>query len=115
MTFNEINVNCDKNDALSVHNEDHSFMIFDYCSSIKNDTSLGNFVIAKGKYLLLRMQTFSDRTISTTFDMFLFDDSSLADVSPNPPVLTLTQPTQPPTTTLSPNRGIFYSLLINHI
>lgn len=81
-------------------------MIFDYCSSIKNDTSLGNFVIAKGKYLLLRLKTFSHRTVSTTFDMFLFDDSNLAAVSPNPPVFMLTQPSQPPTTTLSPNRGI---------
>ncbi len=80
-------------------------MIFDYCSSVKNDTSLGNFVIAKGKYLLLRIKTFSDRKISTTFDMFLFDDSNLATVSPNPPVFMLTHPSEPLTTTLSPNRG----------
>jgi hypothetical protein len=73
-----IDVLCEADEFLYVFNEDRSFMIFDYCLNQKNDTKLGNFVIARAKYLLIRMQTSSDRMLTSTFDFYLLDDPNLA-------------------------------------
>lgn len=85
MTFEKIEVNCEENDVLAVFNEDRSFKIFDYCSSLKNDSMAGNFVIAKAKYLLLRLETKSQRVLSTVFDLFFLDDPNIPTVEPSEP------------------------------
>ena len=90
ITFNVIDIICDSQDSLAVYNEDRSYMIFDYCNNQKNTTNLGDFVIAKAKYLLIRMQTFNARMLSSTFDLFLLDDPNQLTISTNPPVLVLT-------------------------
>lgn len=85
VTFEKIEVDCESNDVLAVFNEDRSFKIFDHCSSLKNDSMAGNFVIAKAKYLLLRLETKSERMLSAVFDLFFLDDPNIPAVEPSEP------------------------------
>jgi hypothetical protein len=81
-----VEVNCAANDVLSVFNEDKSFRIFDYCSALQNDSTAGNFVLARAKYLLLRLETRSERVLAAVFDLFFLDDPSVAAVVSSEPV-----------------------------
>ncbi len=78
ITFNEVDIKCDSNDSLTVHNEDKSVTIFEYCLNLKNDSKIGNFVIARAKYMLIRMQTSTSRMLTATFDLYLLDDPNLS-------------------------------------
>jgi len=101
-------LSCENNDRFSVYNEDRSFKIFDYCLAQNNETAkLGNFVIARAKYVLFRMQTLSDRVLSSTFELFLLDLPNLEEIVPNPPVLILESvENQLASTTPPPNNKI---------
>jgi hypothetical protein len=71
--FLTIDIDCNNQDKLLLFNEDRSYLLYDYCSQEKAFSTGRNVVVSHSKYVLARLQTFSSKLLSVTFDMFLFD------------------------------------------
>ena len=84
IALNNVNIDCSKKDVLTVYNSDRIYMLYDYCMNKKNDT--GNFVMAKSKYLIIKLKSSTPKLLSFSFDLVYFD--SAINENSRPPSLT---------------------------
>jgi len=92
ITFSYIDVECGQNDKLLIFNEDRTNILFDYCYNQQTGNSR-NFIMAKAKYLIIRMETTSPRLLTAVFDLVLVDAYSASLIQSAPPIQTLSNTT----------------------
>jgi hypothetical protein len=72
-----VNIDCESNDKLLLFNEDRSFLLYDYCAQKDSFNTGRNIIVSHAKYMIIRLQTFTPNLLSTTFDLFLFEQPNL--------------------------------------
>lgn len=76
ISFSKVDMNCDLGDKLQVLNEDRNYLLYDQChqtSKKSNNKTVINFALVRAKFVLMRMQTVSNRTMTSTFDVVFID------------------------------------------
>jgi hypothetical protein len=86
ISFLNVNIDCDNKDVLHVYNDDRNFLLYDYCLHFKQS----KYVMARSKYLIVRMITSSPKPLSASFDTILVDApiNSLIEAAKPPVFLT---------------------------
>ena len=92
ITFSYIDVECRQYDKLLIYNEDRTNVMFDYCYNQQTGNNR-NFIMAKAKYLIIRMETSSTRLLTAVFDLVLVDAYSASLIQPAPPAQLLSNTT----------------------
>jgi hypothetical protein len=78
ISFAKVELECNRGDKLQVLNEDRDYLLYDQCHQIgkkANNKTVINFALAKGRFIVVRLQTISNRTISAAFDVVLIDSA----------------------------------------
>lgn len=76
ISFSKVEMNCDLGDKLQVLNEERNYLLYDQChqtSKKANNKTVINFALVRAKFVLMRMQTTSNRTMTSTFDVVFID------------------------------------------
>ena len=93
ISFLNVNIDCNSKDVLHVYNDDRNFLLYDYCLHSKQS----KYVMARSKYLIVRMITSSPKPLSASFDTILVDApiNSLIEAAKPPVFLTNSFPPHP--------------------
>jgi hypothetical protein len=96
ISFLNVNIDCNNKDVLHVYNDDRNFLLYDYCLHSKQS----KYVMARSKYLIVRLITSSSKPLSASFDTILVDApiNSLIEAAKPPLFLTNSFPSLPITT-----------------
>ena len=76
ISFSKVDLDCDKGDKLQVLNQDRNYLLYDQCHQIQkkaNNKTVINFALVRAKFISVRLQTTSNRTLTAVFDVVFID------------------------------------------
>lgn len=79
ISFSKVDMMCERGDKLQVLNEERTYLLYDQCHQAAkkaNNKTVINFAFVRANFVLVRMQTASNRTLTAAFDAVFVDTPS---------------------------------------